>query len=833
MLASPPPVVLAVVCAPPTPRSSTAHPPKAPSLDAAAIEHLEHLGPTLVDKGVNFGVYCERAERIEVLLFDDPESHRCPPASSRWTRFGDVWNVYVEGVGVGQHYGYVAWGPNWPYDPELVPRARSPASTPTSTPTATASTPTSCSSTPTARRFHRDHDWSKGIARQRPRPRRARPTPRRRRAWSCRASTSGATNETAWRARAPGPRLRRPPLERPHPLRGAPQGLHREHRPRASQHPGTFRGFGEKADYLADLGVTAVELLPLFEKPLDGGYWGYNTLGFFAPENTYALAQTEHERGHRRVQVDGGPAPPARHRGHPRRRLQPHRRGRLLAHEDRAGPGDPSINPELVNFDPKEVASLYSFRGLDNAAYYALSPGQGSSTANNTGVGNETRANHTPMRRLIIDSPALLGRGDARRRLPLRPGAGAGRDATSTTRPGGTPKNTVLQDIVDDPVLPEAQHPHHRRALGAGAVPRSAASRRRRRRPGLRLGRVERQLPRLVARVRELRRPSTLNSDRGAVDGGARSPARTRCYGVERPQALPLGELRHRARRLHHVRPVLVRPEAQRLRPAQPGLLHRTRPTPSARRTRGEDNNRSRNWGRTTRRIKRQLMRDLFVAMMITHGTPMLYGGDEWMRTQLGNNNAYSHAAPTTPYNWYDWGTWQAKDEAAPHARLRQAGDSPPQGSRLRLRAARLRRTARPSPGRALRTTTTVELGQQGPDDALLRPPPRARSWPCSSTARPTTPPSRCPRGATWKRLLDTQQYFDLPDTLTARASRRASSNNVWLDAPDSVPGATYTAKARDHRRAAGPVDRGVAPLDRLRQARQWQDTPWGAVWRR
>jgi pullulanase/glycogen debranching enzyme len=45
--------------------------------------------------------------------------------------------------------------------------------------------------------------------------------------------------------------------------------------------------------------------------------------------------------------------------------------------------------------------------------------------------------------------------------------------------------------------------------------------------------------------------------------------------------------------------------------------------------------------------MKRQLMRNLFLAMMISHGTPIMLGGDEWMRTQLGNNNAYS-TAPTT-----------------------------------------------------------------------------------------------------------------------------------------------------------------------------------------
>src|SRR5206468_3463230 len=55
-------------------------------------------------------------------------------------------------------------------------------------------------------------------------------------------------------------------------------------------------------------------------------------------------------------------------------------------------------------------------------------------------------------------------------------------------------------------------------------------------------------------------------------------------------------------------------------------------------------------------------MRNLLTAMMISQGTPMLLGGDEWMRTQLGNNNAYSTSSDNA-FNWFDWGVWQADTE--------------------------------------------------------------------------------------------------------------------------------------------------------------------------
>ena len=68
------------------------------SYTADAVAALAHLGPTVVDRGVNFGVYSERATRVEVLLFDDPESPR-PTRQFPMARFGDVWNVHVEGIG--------------------------------------------------------------------------------------------------------------------------------------------------------------------------------------------------------------------------------------------------------------------------------------------------------------------------------------------------------------------------------------------------------------------------------------------------------------------------------------------------------------------------------------------------------------------------------------------------------------------------------------------------------------------------------------------------------------------------------------------------------------
>jgi len=123
-----------------------------------------------------------------------------------------------------------------------------------------------------------------------------------------------------------------------------------------------------------------------------------------------------------------------------------------------------------VNFDPKEVAGLYSYRGLDNAAYYALPP-DGQTYWNNTGVGNQTRPNHVPMERLILDSLHFMVEElhvDGFR-FDL---AGILGEPDLDYNAWIDPRETVLQDIVEDPIL---------------------------RARNVRLGRMERPLPRLVA----------------------------------------------------------------------------------------------------------------------------------------------------------------------------------------------------------------------------------------------------------------------------------------------------------------------------------------------
>ena len=135
---------------------------KAPSLTWEEIQDMQHMGPTIIDRGVNFSVYSANATRIELLLFDDPESN-LPTQQFEipQTEDKDIWNIYVEGIGVGQHYGYIAWGPNWEYDEEWVPGSTKGFKSDVDG-NGNRFNPNKVLFDPWGKAIHRDHDWFKG-----------------------------------------------------------------------------------------------------------------------------------------------------------------------------------------------------------------------------------------------------------------------------------------------------------------------------------------------------------------------------------------------------------------------------------------------------------------------------------------------------------------------------------------------------------------------------------------------------------------------------------------------------------------------------------------------
>lgn len=152
------------------------------------------------------------------------------------------------------------------------------------------------------------------------------------------------------------------------------------------KHPGTFAGIKEKIPYLKELGITAVELMPVFEfdetagaREVDGktllDYWGYNTVSFFAPNTSYTAALEYNREG---------------------------RELKTLIKEMNAN-GIEVILDVVFNHtaEGNEEGPFFSFKGFDNNIYYMLTPD--GKYYNFSGCGNTLNCNHPIVQRMIID----------------------------------------------------------------------------------------------------------------------------------------------------------------------------------------------------------------------------------------------------------------------------------------------------------------------------------------------------------------------------------------------------------------------------------------------
>ena len=150
--------------------------------------------------------------------------------------------------------------------------------------------------------------------------------------------------------------------------------------------PGTFAGLKDKIPYLKDLGINAVELMPIFEfdemesaRVVDGvqlyNYWGYNTVSFFAPNTSYAFNE-EHN-----------------HEGDELKSL-------IKALKEN---GIEVILDVVFNHtaEGNEMGPCFSFKGIDNNVYYMLTPD--AHYYNFSGCGNVMSCNHPVVRNFIID----------------------------------------------------------------------------------------------------------------------------------------------------------------------------------------------------------------------------------------------------------------------------------------------------------------------------------------------------------------------------------------------------------------------------------------------
>jgi len=315
--------------------------------------YFSPIGATEMEGGTNFNLFSRHATGVELLLFDrddDAIPARAISLDPRHNRTYNYWHVFVPKVYAGQLYAYRVLGP---YEPQcgmrfdsqkvlldpygrgvVVPRgySREAASRPGDN-AATAMKSVVVSS--------RDYDWE------------------------------GDT-----------------PLQRP----SASTIIYEMHVGGFTKHPnsgvaepkrGTYAGLIDKIPYLQQLGITAVELLPVFQFDTQDApsgrvnYWGYAPISFFAPHQAYSS--------------DKSPLGPVNEFRDMVKAL--HRAGIEV------------ILDVVFNHtsEGSQTGPTNCFRGIDNPAYYILEGG-GENYANYSGCGNSLNANQPVVRRMIVDS---------------------------------------------------------------------------------------------------------------------------------------------------------------------------------------------------------------------------------------------------------------------------------------------------------------------------------------------------------------------------------------------------------------------------------------------
>jgi isoamylase len=311
------------------------------------------LGATVYPHGINFSVFSRSAARIELLFFDkedDARPSRIIQIDSYTNRTYHYWHVFVPEARAGQIYAYRAYGPSNP-----------------------------------ANGFRFDPDkalldpYGRGVVVPKIYSREAARHPGDNLSSAMKSIVINA-NTYEWEGDAP--------LH----TSSARTIVYEMHVRGFTRHPnsgvteklrGTYAGLIEKIPYLKDLGITAVELLPIFQfdasdcPPGVVNYWGYQPVSFFAPHRAYSSRQDAQ-----------GPTDEFRD---------------MVKALHCAGI---EVILDVVFNHTSEGAHdgpTLSFRGLDNAAYYILEQDR-SRYADYSGCGNTLNANHPIVRRMILDS---------------------------------------------------------------------------------------------------------------------------------------------------------------------------------------------------------------------------------------------------------------------------------------------------------------------------------------------------------------------------------------------------------------------------------------------
>ena len=540
------------------------------------------LGATWDGLGVNFAVFSANATNIELCLFD-PSGRRELARLPLLECTNEVWHGYLPDAKPGQLYGYRAHGP---YEPRAGHRFN----------------PHKLLLDPYARELHGDLLWSDALFGYRVGSGRGDLTFDRRD--SARAMPKGVVVDDSFNWGDDRPPM--VPWERTVIYEAHLRGLTCTHDMVPPRERGTFAALANPhvIEHLQRLGITAIELLPvhafmqdrfLVERRLRN-YWGYSTLAYFAPEPRYLVSPWM--RNQVKVAV---------------RRLH--------------AAGIEVILDVVYNHtcEGNEMGPTLSWRGLDNACYYRLVPGQERHHINDTGTGNTLNVPHPRVLQMVTDSLRYWVECYHVDGFRFDLGTILGREHA-----GFDPGSGFFDAVRQDPVLSRVKLISEPWDIGPG---------------GYQVG----NHPPGFAEWNDRFRDGVRQFWNGASD--QRGDLAARLSGS--------GDLFDHARR---------RPSSSvNFLASHDGFTLHDLVTYEQRHNEangengadGHGNNHSRNWGvegetddpeinATRGAVKRAMLATLFASA----GTPMLLAGDEMDRTQGGNNNAYCQDNEISYLNW-------------------------------------------------------------------------------------------------------------------------------------------------------------------------------------
>ncbi|MEU8223509.1 glycogen debranching protein GlgX [Kribbella sp. NPDC048915] len=317
------------------------------------------LGATYDGAGTNFALFSEIADRVDLALIGDDGNEQLIQLTEV---DGFVWHAYLPGVQPGQRYGFRVHGP---YNPDEGHRCN----------------PSKLLLDPYAKAIDGQVDGEESL-------------------FSYRFGTPDELNtmdnrEHTMQSVVTNPFFDwgndRPPNHAYHETviyEAHVKGLTKTHPALPENIRGTYAGLGHPAivEHLKELGISAIELMPVHQFAQDGhlqdlglsNYWGYNTIGFFAPHNAYASTGT---RGQQVTEF----------------------KAMVKAlHE-----ADIEVILDVVynhTAEGNEFGPTLSFKGIDNAAYYRLVDSDKKHYYDTTGTGNSLLMRHPHVLQLIMDS---------------------------------------------------------------------------------------------------------------------------------------------------------------------------------------------------------------------------------------------------------------------------------------------------------------------------------------------------------------------------------------------------------------------------------------------